>query len=111
MKTENPILILSVTALTDVTKNLIANVGGGLANATDVPLGVFNADTLATEQAPVMVNGVALVVSGDIITAGDLVKSDANAKAIATTTNDKFVFGKALDSSVVAGDIIRVLLN
>ncbi len=110
MKTENPIQIISITALTDANKNLIANISGGLCNATDVPLGAINANTNASEQMPVMVIGIALVKSGGVVTAGDLVKSDANSKAVSTTTNDKLVLGKALDTSTTADELIRILL-
>jgi len=111
MKTSIGLLIFSITALVDSTKNLIADVSGRLCNATEVPLGVINADTLATEMMPVAVNGVAIVYSGGAIPIGTLVKSDANAKAISTSTNDKLVLGKALDSATGANELIRVLLN
>jgi len=111
MKTEILILVTSITALVDVTKNLIANVFGGYCNATDVPLGIINADTNASEEMPVVANGIALVISGASVTIGDLVKSDANSKAISTTTNDKLVVGKALDASTGADELIRVLLK
>lgn len=110
MKTEIVLLIFSITALVASTKNLIANVSGGLCNATDVPLGVINADTDAAEMMPVATNGIVLVYSGAAIAIGDLVKSDADSKAIATTTNDKLVVGKALDAATAADELIRVLL-
>lgn len=111
MKTTIGLVIMSIFATEDVTKNLIADVSGGLCDATSVPLGVIDADTSITEMMPVAVNGVALVTSGAAITIGSLVKSDANAKAISTTTNDKLVFGKALDAATGADEIIRVLLK
>ena len=111
MKTEQPTLITSIVALADSTKNLIANVSGGLCNATDVPLGIINADTDASETMPVMVNGIALVHSGASITIGALVKADASSKIIATTTNNKLVVGKALDTATAADELIRVLLK
>ena len=111
MKTEIVLLIFSITALVASTKNLIANVSGGLCNATDVPLGVINADTDAPEEMPVVTNGIAIVYSGAAVTIGDLVKADANSKVIATTTNDKLVLGKALDSATAADELIRVLLR
>ena len=111
MKTEQILLITSITALVDSTKNLIANVSGGLCNATDVPLGTINADTNASEEMPVSVSGISLVKAGASITIGDLIKSDANSKAIATTTNDKLVLGKALDAATGADELIRVLLK
>ncbi len=111
MKTQITLLIFSIIALVDSTKNLIANVAGGLCNATDVPLGVIDADTNASETMPVMTNGIALVYSGASVTIGDLVKADANSKAISTTTNDKLVVGKALDASTGADELIRVLLK
>ncbi len=111
MKTQIALLIMSIVALADATKNLIANVDGGLCNATDVPLGVIDSDVNASEEMAVATVGIALVYSGAAITKGDLIKSDANAKAIATTTNDKLVIGKALDSASAADELIRVLLR
>ncbi len=111
MKTEQLTLITSILATEDVTKNLIVDVAGGLCDATAVPLGVINADTLDTEMIPVAVNGIAIVYSGAAITIGDLVKSDASSKAITTATNDKLVVGKALDTATGADELIRVLLN
>lgn len=111
MKTEQLGIVTSATALVDVTKNLIANVSGGLCNATDVPLGIINADTDTGEIIPVAVTGIALVYSGAVVTIGDLVKADANSKAITTATNDKLVVGKALDAATGADELIRVILK
>ena len=110
MKTQITLLIFSIIALVDSTKHLIANVSGGLCNETDVPLGVIDADTSASEVMPVMTDGIALVKTGASVTIGDLVKADANSKAITTTTNDKLVLGKALDASTGADELIRVKL-
>lgn len=110
MKTEQPTLITTITADEDVTKNLIIDVAGALCDASEVPLGVINADTDDTEDVPVCVEGIALVYSGDAVVAGVLVKSDANAKAITTTTNNNLVIGKALDAASAADELIRVKL-
>lgn len=110
MKTEQPVLLTSITTTEDVTKNLILNVAGGLCDASAVPLGIINADTASGEEAPVCVEGIALVYSGAAIVPGVLLKSDANAKAISTTTNDKLVIGKALDAASAADELIRIKL-
>ena len=110
MKTEQPILLTSITTTEAVTKNLIIAVDGSLCDATEVPLGVINADTASGEEAPVCVEGIALVTSGAAVVIGVLLKSDAASKAITTTTNDKLVIGKALDAASAADELIRVKL-
>ena len=110
MKTEQTILLTSITTTEDVTKNLIIAVDGSLCDASEVPLGVINADTDSGEEAPVCVEGIALVKSGAAVVIGVLLKSDANSKAITTTTNNNLVIGKALDAATAADELIRVKL-
>ena len=110
MKTEQPILLTTITAAEDVTKNLIMDVNGLLCDATEVPLGVINADTDSGEETPVCVEGIAIVYSGAAVVIGVLVKSDAAAKAITTATNDNLVIGKAIDAATGADELIRVKL-
>jgi len=110
MKTENILGTISVKAAVIIAPNLIVDITGALGNATNIPLGVSTTTTDLGEQCPVVYSGVKLVLSGAAVTAGDLVKSDANAKAIPTLTNDKLVLGKALDAATAADELIRVKL-
>lgn len=94
MKTAKPILIDSIAAAADVVKNRFAGLDGNYCGANARALGVFDADTKAGQQAPVMVLGIALVESGAAVTAGANVASDASGKAVAAA---------ALSVSVPAG--------
>jgi Uncharacterized conserved protein (DUF2190) len=108
MKTEQPLLITSVKAVADITKNLFIGFDGDLCSANAKALGVSNADTDTDEDMPVMTVGIALVYSGDAVNQGDKVASDGNAKAVTFSTGD--YNGYALDASTGADELIRVKL-
>ena len=109
MKTEQPILITSVKAAANITKNLFVGFDGNLCSANAKALGVSNADTDIYEQLPVMSIGIALVYSGGAVTQEDKVASDAAGKAVTFSTGE--YNGRALDSSTGADELIRVLLT
>ena len=111
MKTEQPILITSITAAADLSasKNLFIAFDGTLCGNGAKALGVLNADTDNTEEAPVMCQGIALVKSGAAVSSGDKIQSNANSKAI--TFSSGAVNGYALDAATGADELIRVLLS
>ena len=111
MKTEQPILITSITAAADLSasKNLFIGFDGDLCAADAKPLGVLNANTEDTEEAPIVAAGIALVYSGAAISQGDKLKSNASGKAI-TWASSGAVAGYALDAASGADELIRVLL-
>lgn len=110
MKTEQLILITSIAALgADLTRFRFVGFDGAVCGAAAKALGVANADTAVGNQAPVGVEGIALVEAGAAIAVGAEVESNALGKAItlaAGTSN-----GRALDAAAADGDIIRVLLK
>ena len=106
MKTEQPVLIASITATEDIANNLFVDVNGGIS--TNATLGVCNAETDQDEEAPVVVLGIALVLTGEAVTKGNPVSSDANGKCI---NGSGRVAGIALDASTGADELIRVLVN
>jgi len=108
MKTEQPILITSIQAPVDITKNLFIGFNGNICSANAKSLGVSNADTDADEQLPVMAVGIALVYSGAAVSQGNKVASDASGKAVNYSTGD--YNGYALDASTGADELIRILL-
>lgn len=82
--------------------------------STEALCGVFQHTTAtAADEVRVMLDGISRVVLGGTVTRGDLLTSDAAAKAVAigavAGTNYNSI-GRALASGV-AGDIIPVLLN
>lgn len=137
MLTEQPILITSVKAAVDISKNFFVSFDGNLCSADAKALGVCNADTSANNEMPVTVKGIALVYSGGAITQGSAVSSDANGKAVAAanfsvsvpsgttgvTSNaaqpdlteagsvlPQAINGYALDAASGADELIRVML-
>lgn len=90
----------------DASGNL--EVGEG---ATDLLVGVIESNEGGTgNSASYQFIGTAKVIAGGSIAIGDLVTSDANGKAVATTTNKDVVIGRALEAAD-AGDFIEVQLG
>lgn len=90
---------------------LIATVGGSndtfaVANGdSSMPMGVFQHTTNAAgEDVRIMISGVTPVVYGATISRGQLLKSDANGRAVPVTTVGDHVLGRATVSGN-AGDI------
>lgn len=110
MKTEQPILITSITATEDLSsaKNLAIAYNGAICVDGDLALGILAADTNNGEQAPVIVQGIALVKSGGAISITNIVEADSEGRAILSSTGRPF--GRALDAASGAGEYIRVLL-
>ncbi len=99
MKTEQPILITSITAPADLSdkKNLFIGFDGNVCGNGAKALGVLNANTNIGNQAPVMTNGIALTYSGAAINQGAKVQSDANGKAITFSAGE--LNGYSLDAA------------
>jgi len=110
MKTEQPILITSITAAVDLSssKNLFINFAGNICGIGAKPLGVLNANTNIGEAAPVTCSGIALVYSNAAISQGDKIQSAANGKAQTFVVGE--ASGFALDSAGGADELIRVKL-
>jgi hypothetical protein len=107
MKTEQPILITSITAPANTAKNLFIGFNGALCAANTKALGVSADDALLGEQLPVTVIGIAIVKVGQSLSQGAKVSSDANGRAVPYTTGD--YIGNALDSAS-SDEFVRVLL-
>lgn len=109
MKTEQPILITSVTASgADLSRLLFVGFDGALCAAGVKALGVCNADTAVGLEAPVTAIGIALVTAGAAVAAGAEVESNAAGKAITLAAGVSN--GYALDAAAADGDVIRVLV-
>ncbi len=78
-----------------------------LSGAADIN-GVLRNSPLSGENAEVINSGIAPIIYGGTITAGDSVEIDSDSKAIAYSSGA--IVGTAL-SSGVAGDIMGVLLK
>ena len=138
MKTEQPSIVTSIKASTDLSKNLFVGFNGNLPAANSKPLGVVNTDTSADNMCPVTVSGIALVKSGSAIPRGSAITTNALGKAVPASnlsasvpqgtinvlSTSSFpymqltggvlpqaVAGYALDSASGADQLIRVLLT
>jgi len=107
----------SFIAETAVTKHRIVKFGSTddyavhSAAATDKLIGVSdNIDVAAGERVDVHLVGPVEIEYGGVVTRGDLLTSDANGKAIATTTTNNRVVGIAMVSGVL-GDIGSVNIS
>lgn len=108
MKTEQPVLITTIKAQADLSKNYFTGFDGKLCGAGLKALGVCNADTISAEMMPVTVKGIALIYSGDAVSQADALESDASGKAI--TVSAGIANGYALDAATGADELIRILL-
>ena len=108
MKTEQPILITSILAAVDLSKNLFIGFNGNVCGDGNKALGVCNAETDSGEQAPLIAKGIALVLSGNAVSIADKIQSDANGKAIRFSSGE--ANGYAIDSCLAADELIRILL-
>lgn len=122
MKTEQPILITSIQnkyGATIVSGHFVTY-SGSLGNSSEDNnqiIGVCNAETDDLEYMPVVVSGIALVLSGGLINAGSKVYTDGGpAYAISftdppTAAELQQVVGIAFDDATGADELIRVLLS
>jgi hypothetical protein len=110
MKTEQPILITSITAAADFTnsKNIFIGFDGNICGNGAKALGVLNANTALNEQTPVTSSGIILVLSGAAVSLGDKIQSNASGKAITFASGE--ANGYALDAATGADELIRVKL-
>jgi len=111
MRTRNVGPYLTVLATEALTKNRFVDVAG--AHTVDKkPLGVAVFDADSGDEATVQATGIAVVEAGGAISAGDLVSSDANGKAVSLTlsaaTDAGKIAGVAMSASSADGDIINV---
>ena len=99
MAVEQRGFIISLKADTDIDQYTVVKVSGAFAcakcAAADVAVGVVQNDPKLGQSAAVMTNGISKVTVGaGGLTAGDLVGTDANGKAVKTTSGK--VIGIAL---------------
>lgn len=112
MKTEQPILITTITAGDILSKGTCVGYDGKSVAEAEVTFGIVNADTSIGEECPVMVLGIALCITGGAITAGNFVKTgdDGVIDASAAPTFNNYLVGVALDDATAAGELVRVKL-
>ncbi|MBM96500.1 MAG: DUF2190 domain-containing protein [Oceanospirillaceae bacterium] len=107
MLTHHPMLVISMVAAADLTRNRFIGADGDVCAAGALSPGVCEYDVAAGEQASVNAQGLIIVEAGGAVAAGAEVESDADGKAI-TLTSGK-ANGQALDAAAAEGDLIRIL--
>lgn len=107
MKTQQITLTTSIAAAAALTRLRLVGLTGNVCAAGAVALGVCEADTDSSQQAPVNVTGILLVEAGGAVAAGAEVESDASGRAI--TKSAGVGVGHALDAAAQAGDVIRIV--
>lgn len=85
MKTQQPLGIASITAAANLTAGYFIGFDGAACGANAKALGVCEADTDSGRQAPVITDGIAVVICGGTISVGDPIASDASGKAVAAS--------------------------
>ncbi len=112
MFTELPGIIVNHKVTAAINKGLFVNFAGdGIPNNVK-GLGVVNADSSATETAPVVIAGIALITTGGSFAVGDPLISDMLGRAVAQGAVDsKHIMGFALDQSTGTGQTVRILLR
>lgn len=107
MQTEKILLTTTIAAATALIVKRFVNFAGGQAIATDVAMGVANANYDAGEQAGVDTHGEILVEAGGAVAVGAQVQPDASGRAITLAAGT--AAGRSRDAATAAGDFIRVL--
>jgi len=114
MKTEQPILITSILATGEegatIPKNAMVNFNGALLGNAAKQFGVCNADTLVGEQMPVTVAGIVLIRTDAAISKGSQLMCSDDGRVRPWETGGELI-GYALDASIGADELIRILLN
>ena len=106
MKTENVILITSLTATGTITKNRFVTYGGAQAGAGVAVAGVSDDNVVAGEMFGNKARGWMIVEAGAAVAQGAAVESDASGRAI--TLNTGVQAGRAIDAAAAAGVPIRI---
>ena len=120
MQFEQPLMPLPFEAEAAVTENTLVKLGTGSgqvlpAGANDPVIGVAKSTVAIGQTVDVVVLGATKVLAGGVVTKGDLVAADANAKAVSITLGvvsaDQRVAGLALHTSAAADELITILVG
>lgn len=103
-----PLLVLPLTASAAVRAERFVTYGGAECGAGAASAGVAVDPGASGELIPVVRIGTAVVVAGAAVTAGGLVESDSQGRAI--NRNTGVALGRALQAAAAAGQRIEVLL-
>ena len=108
MKTEQPILVTTVTAKDKFGKGILVFSNGYLATEGSKPLGVSQTSAEANDLIPLTVQGIALVQIALPVTVGE--KLQAIDDGYVAPYSGGEIVGYSLDAGSNTGDLVRVLL-
>ena len=105
---------VTLTATAAITKRRFVSASGAHeANKNAVGVALFDTDN--GDPITLQAAGIAVVESGGAITAGDLLTSDTNGRAVSLTLSAVAdvakICGVAIDGATAAGEFIRVKLG
>lgn len=110
---ESPVIAAKAAAAIEAGAMLAVTMGAtgvskATAGAAAVGLLIAETDTVAAgDDVTVQVKDIGLWKTGAAVTAGALLASDANGKAI-TATSGKFIVAQALEAATAADQVIHV---
>ena len=107
MKTEQPILITSIKAAANISKNYLVGFDGNICSNNAKPLGVSNADASTDEQLPLVCKGIALVYSYKALSQGDPLVCHTGK----VNTADSLAVGIPVDTTPVLSDAAQPTLS
>ena len=107
-RTYKPGITDSVMAAENLAKQRFVGFDGKHTGAGAKALGVCDASIDKNQLAPVVLNGILLIETGEAIAIGDKVASDGQGRAI-TLSGSEELNGYALDASAGAGEVIRIV--
>jgi hypothetical protein len=102
------LLSLPLTASATVRAERFVTYAGAECGAGVAAAGVADVAGVSGDVIPVVRIGTAVVAAGAAVTAGALVESDAQGRAVTRSTG--VVLGRALQAAAAAGSRIEVLL-
>ncbi len=108
MKTEQPILITTITAKDKFEKGILIFSNGYIATEGSKPLGVSQTSAEANDLIPLTVQGIALVQIAFPVAVGE--KLQAMDDGYAAPYSGGEIVGYSLDAASNTGDLVRVLL-
>ena len=116
MNTEQPGVIISITAAAAISKNQCVMMNGYPSEAGGFALlGIAAADTDVGEECPVAVSGVVLAISGTALTQGLYVQCGDDGRVLECTLFDElaagYAVGHVLDAASAAGELVRIKLS
>jgi len=106
--TYNPLMTLTVKASEGLPANRFIDYSGGVCSANAAALGATEIAWNSSDVASIIVQGIAIIESGEALFAGDDICTGTDGKAVGQSGSNPVV-GKAIEDCS-SGDYLRVLL-